>query len=249
VVAAAILAGGSAGPSTAAAGGAKCGAGLTAYLTPQLKGFYDFTLVCIQHDRCYAHFGISRSSCDTAFIGNMLAECKHQYPTENNALRKKNGAKRRSCESVAGRYHLAVVRDGETDYELAQEDAAGALFNGSYTGVGTVTGTFTQDDGTVLPPQTESLANPVVVVEDDSVGDDGSLDVAVDFAAGTATADAIVVTEMPGFSDALITKYRFTYSLNGPAKVTAVVSGGGRGAGVSVRWSGSISGTRTGRAA
>jgi hypothetical protein len=241
-----IAATSSATAGNAQTAGAKCGGGLTASLTPSVKGSYNFTLVCIQHDKCYAKFGISRGSCDTAFIGNMLAECKHAYPTENNAQKKRNGAKRHSCEHVAGLYHIAVVRNGEAAYEKAQNDAVTELFNGEYDGTGSVTatGTFFSADGTPIPvdPVTEQI--PSVTVTDGTV--DGVALVITPDPPLSAKATASSSPPIQGFSGGPTFDYTFSYSLNGPATVQVTISGSGDdGQGDTISWTGSFSGTNS----
>jgi hypothetical protein len=203
--------------------GAKCGGGVTASLTPALKGYYDFTLVCIQHDKCYAHFGISKGDCDSAFIANMLAECEHAYPTYNNALSKANKAKRQSCEYVAGQYHIAVVRDGAAAYKKAQEEAATALFNGDYHGMGSVTVTLTDASGDT--PTVETLSLPGVTVMDGIVNGSALVVTTEPPLSASATAAARFPIPVAGFTGYFEIDYAFSYSLNGPADLTATVSG------------------------
>ena len=237
-----IAATSSASAGNSQATGAKCGGGLTASLTPNLKGSYNFTLVCIQHDKCYARFGISRGSCDTAFIGNMLAECRRAYPTENNAQTRRNKAKRYSCERVAGQYHIAVVRRGEAAYEKAQREAVIALFNGDYRGLGSVTAVVTGPDGTSAS-NTQQI--PDVIVTDGTVGGE-ALAITTDPTLGSATATASSSVAIPGFSGVITIDYTFSYSLNGPARVQVTIAGTGTDdQGDTLTETGSFSGTKS----
>ena len=231
------------GSAEAATAGAKCGGGLTASLTPLLKGTYDFTLVCIQHDKCYANWGISRSSCDTAFIGNMLAECTHAYPTDNNSLMQCNKANRYSCEYVAGKYHIAVSSGGKAAYEKAQREAVLGLFNGAYHGLGRVTAVATGSDGTSFT-NSLTLPNPVVTVENGAVN--GQPLVITTDPPLRATATAAVSVPMPVLGGTFTTSYTFSYSLNGPATVKGTISGGGSvGDGTTVKATGSLTGRKS----
>jgi hypothetical protein len=232
------------GASTApaAVGGAKCGGGLTASLTPVLQGSYDFTLVCIQHDQCYAKFGISKGSCDSAFIGNMLAECAHMYPVENNAQKRLNGVRRHSCEHVAGQYHVAVVSRGRTAYEKAQTQAVQALFNGTYNGVGSVTLTATDSDGTSFS-NTQSLGSPVMQVAGGAVSGGSALAITADTTSGTATATA--TESIPTGFGVVTINLTFNYSLNGPATVKGTVdTTQDDGMGGTLHWTGTLGGTK-----
>ena len=233
---------------SAQAAGAKCGGGLTASLTPALQGSYNFTLVCVQHDKCYAHFGISKGDCDSAFIGNMLAECAHAYPTTNNVLSKANKSKRHSCEYVAGRYHIAVAQNGEAAYQKAQKQAAVLLFNGDYHGVGSVTTTVTDSYG----PVSNTLPITDVTVQNGSVQVSPGIGVgSVPLVITTdpplsAAATASWSVPLPGFTGNLSEDFTFNYSLNGPATVSVTISYNGTdtsGLGATVTQTGSFSGS------
>lgn len=85
---------------------------------------YPFTGACKKHDQCYAHWGISRGSCDQAFGLDMHAVCQVQP-----------SAARADCEYVGEEYHSAVVRKGAVLYRQTQQASLDAALNGVYTGL------------------------------------------------------------------------------------------------------------------
>jgi hypothetical protein len=114
---------------------------------------YPFQSACKKHDQCYAHWGISRGSCDQAFGIDMHAVCQVRP-----------SAARADCEYVGEEYHSAVVRKGAASYKEAQEGTVYKALKGTYTGLTgrlTVTG---GPNGTVsLPWKATVTITPIEV--------------------------------------------------------------------------------------
>ena len=213
--------------------GAKCGGGLTASITPSLPGTYDFTAVCVQHDKCYANLGISRGSCDQAFILNMLAECKRQPKATQS-----------ECEHVASEYHSAVASNGEAAYERAQKEARVTVFNGSYLCLAIETLSFTLPPGTTTPPPPpKTLRAPIHVTVINGVVQGGH-PLAVGGSDLSPTATSTESVPVAGFGQIVINLH-FSYFANGPATVKGYINSKLVSGGVAVSIKGTLSGTHS----
>ena len=77
---------------------------------PDHAGSANFTHACNQHDGCYARHWAGRSTCDTWFWNDMIAECR-KLPFDLIA----------SCGVTAGIYYGAVRAFGEPYYNSKGE--------------------------------------------------------------------------------------------------------------------------------
>jgi hypothetical protein len=243
--AAALGVGGAKAGANQAAFGLNCGLGLTDQLVPLVlrddkhrlipPRTYNFRLVCSQHDKCYAHWGMDRSNCDHAFILNMFAECNRQPK-----------AAQHGCDYVALKYHDAVVRQGAAAYKQAQLEAIVTGLEGDYNGVGSLIASGGPNGPVSIP--WSSFALPTLTVtaagdglflgregieRDASDGAESELDITSDYAGNevtaTATDDVIVGDGMlPGYVGGGV-QIDLTFTWHGgplPASVTGTFSGG-----------------------
>jgi hypothetical protein len=235
-------AGGAQAGANKAAFGLNCALGLTDELVPLVlrdnkhriipPKTYNFKQVCIQHDKCYAHWGLDQGNCDHAFILNMFAECNRQPK-----------AAQHGCEYVALKYHDAVVRNGAAAYKQAQVDAIVAGFKGDYTGVGRLFVNGGPSGTASFPWQSSSLGQPMVKVvaagdglflQNDGPNSDviniGELDVVSDppfKVTATVSDDSFPGYLPPGYVGGVVqVDLTFTWDGELPPSVTGTFSGG-----------------------
>ncbi len=94
--------------------GEGCGSGWTTKLVRDEFWDVNFTGACDNHDQCYDTCGVTKESCDEAFLSDMTSVCETTYPSDSEQ------SERSACLTAADVYYEGVKTAGDDAFTEAQ---------------------------------------------------------------------------------------------------------------------------------